>query len=297
MSSVLTFGIAVHDLVFQVDEMPHAPVKHRAIGFAAVGGGTGANAAVTVARLGGRSLLASAIGDDGIGDTILAELEADGVDCRLVHRAPGMVSPVSAVFVDTAGERLVMNYKDPGLPNGMDFVPEDLSGIDAVMADVRWEDGSTALFERAKAHGIPRLLDADRAPVAEATMRHASHVALSAPALRHMSGETDLPVGLRRLAKDCAAELSVTDGAEGVFWLDGDIVRHLPAFAIEAVDTLGAGDVFHGALALALAEGKSGADAYRFASAAAAIKCTHFGGRAGIPNRAAVEALITETAG
>lgn len=295
MATVLTYGIAVHDLVFHVNEMPRAAEKHRAKDFAAIGGGTGANAAVTVARLGGASLLATAIGDDAIGDTILADLEAEGIHCRHICRVPGATSPISAVFVDAAGERLVMNYKDPGLPEGRAFVPDDLTGVDAVMCDVRWQDGSALLLAKAASAGIPGVLDADRAPVASDALRHASHIAFSAPALREMTGTARAEDGLRQVSAETTGELSVTDGENGVHWLDGDTVRHQPAFDVDVVDTLGAGDVFHGALALGLAEGLSGSKLYRFATAAAAVKCTRFGGRLGIPNRADVDALMKET--
>lgn len=295
MATVLCYGIAVEDFVFQVPEMPREAIKYRATGFAAVGGGTGANAAVAVARLGGRSLLATALGDDAVGDTIAADLEDDGVDIRHVRRLPGIVSPLSAVFVDPRGERLVMNYKDPRLPDGSAFVPADLSGIDAVLADIRWEDGTALLFERAAAAGMPRILDADRAPIGDDPIRLASHVAFSAVALREMTGSQDPETGLAAIAGRTGAEVSVTDGARGVFWRDGTVVRHQPAFPVKAVDTLGAGDVFHGALALALAEGQESPQAYRFAAAAAAIKCTRFGGgRAGAPDRAAVDAFLKE---
>jgi sulfofructose kinase len=88
------------------------------------------------------------------------------------------------------------------------------------------------------------------------------------------------------------ARLACTSGGDGVFWLDGEEMRHLPAFPVEAVDTLGAGDVFHGALALALGEGQGEEEALRFASAAAALKCTAFGGGSVSPTRAAVRAFL-----
>ena len=71
----------------------------------------------------------------------------------------------------------------------------------------------------------------------------------------------------------------------------GGALRRMPVFAVEAVDTLGAGDIFHGAFALALAEGRDEVAAMRFGAAAAALKCTRFGGIAGTPRRAEVEAL------
>ena len=86
--------------------------------------------------------------------------------------------------------------------------------------------------------------------------------------------------------------MAATDGAHGTFWLDGTEVRHVPAFDVEVVDTLGAGDVFHGAFAAGLMEGATPEAALRFASAAAAIKCTRRGGRAGIPDREEVVGFL-----
>jgi sulfofructose kinase len=98
------------------------------------------------------------------------------------------------------------------------------------------------------------------------------------------------------VALETGAIVSVTDGGNGSwFFQDGD-ERHVPAFEIDAVDTLGAGDVWHGAFALMLAEGESTERAIRFASAAAAIKCSRYGGRAGIPGRAETEAFMAEQA-
>jgi sulfofructose kinase len=86
--------------------------------------------------------------------------------------------------------------------------------------------------------------------------------------------------------------VAVTDGANGAHWRQGGGIRHRPAFAVNSVDTLAAGDVFHGGFALALAEGQDEAESMRFASAAAALKCTRFGGIAGAPGRAEVEQLL-----
>jgi sulfofructose kinase len=87
---------------------------------------------------------------------------------------------------------------------------------------------------------------------------------------------------------------SVTRGAQGLLWIDDSGIHRQAAFAVEVVDTTGAGDVFHGAYTLALAEGSSVAEAMRFASTVAALKCTRRGGRAGIPNRAEAAAFLSE---
>ena len=110
--------------------------------------------------------------------------------------------------------------------------------------------------------------------------------------MRGTTGVSDYGAGLQRLAEHVSGFLAITDGPNGVYWLDDGALRHMPAFKVKAIDSLGAGDAFHGAFTLALAEGRDLQDAMRFASATAALKCTHFGGAAGAPTRAEVEEFL-----
>jgi sulfofructose kinase len=119
-----------------------------------------------------------------------------------------------------------------------------------------------------------------------------SHIVFSAEGLRAIAGMDDLAAALVQARTLTDAFLAVTDGANNVLWLDGATLRSFSVFKVKVIDTLGAGDVFHGAFALMLAEGQSEHDAMRFAAAAAAVKCTRFGGITGAPQRADVEALL-----
>jgi len=119
----------------------------------------------------------------------------------------------------------------------------------------------------------------------------------SSEGLRATSGQNDLDAALARLAAHTRAFLAVTEGAADIRWWSDGGVQHMPVFAVKAVDTLAAGDVFHGAFALALAEGQHAAAALRFAAAAAAVKCTRFGGGAGAPRRAEVDAMLAGAPG
>ena len=298
-AAVLSAGIAVLDFIYSVDEMPLDPeTKYRARDLAVVGGGCAATASVAVAALGGRSLLATRLGRDAVGDQIISELEGYGVDCHLARQYPECRSSLSSVFVDRHGERLIVNFRDPDLPRPFDWMPEPGPlGVGTILADTRWPDGAEAAMRAARAAGVPGIIDAEQ-PVreAEVAVRLASHVAFSRPGLVDWTGHEDLLGGIRSVAGETGATVTVTDGASGTWFADGDEDGHVPAFSIDAVDTLGAGDVWHGAFALALAEGAALRRAIRFASAAAAIKCTRFGGRAGIPNRSDVETLMMEQA-
>lgn len=293
MSDIFFIGIAVVDYVFSVDRMPDRAEKYRARECQIVGGGLAANAAATAARLGHKAHMIGRLGDDVVADQIIDGLAAEGVDCAGLRRFAGHRSPLSSVFVDKAGERMIVNYGDWSIPTATDWLPDELpSGTGAVMGDIRWGEGARHLFDLAREAGLPAVLDVDRPPFDTSLLDAASHVALSAQALREMTGTDDPRDGLMQLGERCSAHLSVTIGAEGTLFFEGDAIAHEPAFAVEVVDTLAAGDVWHGALTVALAEGLETRAAIRFASAAAALKCTRFGGRAGIPTRAELEEFL-----
>lgn len=294
-AGVFCLGIATLDYVYSVETMPTRGEKYRSRGLAVVGGGCAGNASVAVARLGGACWLATRLADDLTGDQIVADLKAEGVDTRFARRVAGLTSPVSAILVDAEGERMVISHSDPAMPEDVDWLPADLpAGVGAVLADTRWGEGALAALSLARKAGVPGVLDGDRRPPHPDLVATASHVAFSQQALREISGEEDPQAGLAKVAAGVPSWLAVTLGKEGVLFLDKGAVRHSPAFAVEAVDTLGAGDVWHGAFTLALAEGQGEEQAIRFASAVAAIKCTRFGGRSGAPRRDEVERFLAK---
>jgi sulfofructose kinase len=287
-------GHAVQDFVFGVAEFPTRAQKHRAESFESVGGGPAATAAVAIARLGGRAHLAARVGDDPVGRLIAAELEGYGVDCSALRRCQGCASSVSAVLVDRRGERLIVNRLDPRLPVAADWLPDPRElGAAAVLADTRWPEGALAALAAARAAGVPGVLDADvPVPPDGRLLAAASHVAFSADALREYSGREDLEEALLEVSRSTRAWCCVTAGASGVQVAEAGRMSQVPAFAVPVVDTLGAGDVWHGAFALALAERRAEVPAVRFASAAAALKVSRLGGRRGAPTRPEVEALL-----
>jgi sulfofructose kinase len=294
MVSVLCVGIATLDYVYAVPALPISAAKHRATALEVVGGGIAANAAVAVARLGGKALLATRLGDDATGDVIRAELGFEGVDCALSVPEAGRRSPVSAIMVDVAGERMVVSYADPGMPNEPAWLPATLpADTAAVLGDTRWEAGAVHLFKLARAAGILAVLDADRKPASQELLALATHVAFSEQGLTELTGIDEAQAALRSLGTQQSWH-AVTCGDRGVHIWHAGKGSHVPAFVVATVDTLGAGDIWHGAFALALGEGKSEQAAVMFANAAAAIKCTRFGGRKGAPTRIELEQFLGE---
>ncbi len=294
MSRVLCVGHAVQDFVFAVEVIPGGAEKYRATGFESVGGGPAATAAVTVARLGGEAVLAARVGGDDIAELIVSELESYGVDCSLVKRFRGSSSSLSSVLVDGRGERQIVNYLDPELPATPDWLPEELPQETAVvLGDSRWPQGSMAVLSIAKRLGIPAVLDADLpVPRDGALLNSASHLAFSADGLADYCGHRDYHRSLAEIAVETGAWCCVTMGAEGVLYTGERGICRMPAFPVEPKDTLGAGDVWHGAFALALSEASDESRAVRFANAAAALKVQRFGGRSGAPTREEVEELL-----
>ena len=280
----------------RVDKFPDAGTKVQASEFLITSGGQAGNAAVAAARLGGAVSFAGPLGDenDEFARRIVESLRREKIDCRNVVRVPGATSSVSLILVDAAGEKMIATRRDQGLS---DIAPANaaqaVATADAVVLDNRYPNFVIPICEAAAARGIPRVLDLDRATEPDDPLLLAcSHVIASAEALRGGTAAKDLRTTLRKLGEGFKGFLAFTDGADGVYWLDGDEVRHMPAFKVKAVDTLGAGDVFHAAFAFRLVETGDPIAAMRFAGAAAAIKCTRFGGLMGAATRAEVDEFL-----
>lgn len=285
-------GGAVLDLIYGLDELPSRDGKVSVRYHVESGGGMAANAAVMISRLGGEARWCGRLGEDETGRSIREGLGREGVDSGLARSFPGGVSPHSVVLVDQAGRRSILLFR-PELNADPGWLPlADLLQADAVLADNRWIEGAVATLSAARARGLPAILDAESPDTAAlATIASASHAVFSQSGLADLYHTDDPIEGLRRAAPH-APFVAVTLGERGVMWLDAaGSSRHLPAFGVTAVETSGAGDVFHGAFAFALVTGRDEAAALRFAAAAAALKCAAEGGRASFPSLAAVEAL------
>ena len=154
-----------------------------------------------------------------------------------------------------------------------------------MLADNRYPDFVQPICAAARRHGLPVVLDGDRPTVEDDPLFGlASHVIFSSECLRETTGVADLGEGLRRIARQTGAFLAVSNGPDDIVYLDGGTLRRLPVFAIKAVDTLGAGDAFHGGFVLGWRRARDEVAAMRFGAAVAGIKCSRIGGSAGCPD-------------
>ena len=294
MVQILSIGIAVLDEIFPISTRIVPGEKHRASRVESVIGGNAANACLAIARLGGRPCLITRFGADAIDEALRTRIEALGIDTRFSRVIPGCASARSTIVIEPNGDRTIFNFIDPRLPELPEWLPQTLPGTTrAVLGDTRWEAGARHLLTLARGAGLPAVFDGDRRPVDTGLIDLASHVAFSAQGLAEMTGETNPAEGLRQLARGRSNFLAVTDGKNGVYAQDHDGFHHFPAFPVTAVDTLGAGDVWHGAFALGLGEGLTNSAAITFANATAAIKCSRPGGSSGTPDRREVMQFLS----
>jgi len=287
---VLCVGLATYDLVMTVDRHPGPDEKCFASGFTACGGGPAANAAVTVARLSGTSAFAGYLGNDPHGDRHFREFAEEGIDTRWVVRG-SQPTPLSVILVKPNGDRTVVSHKAK-MP---DLMPKDLD-MSSFLPKSMLFDGhqptlSLELAKTAKSRKIPIILDAGS--VHEGTLKLlplTDYLVTSCRFAQDFTGGLNGQEALRALSIH-SPFVVITCGENGLVWKNGADEGAMPCFPVKAIDTTGAGDTFHGAFALALAEGREPLEALRYASAAAALCCTRIGARAGIPTGKEVTAF------
>jgi sulfofructose kinase len=289
---VLCIGHVVADHTFRVSGVPAPPAKLHAAGYGYGLGGMAANAAIAATRLGGRGLFWGRAGEDATGRALVAALQAEGVETAIRLCRDGQ-TPTSAVLVDPRGERTIISFPGSGLRPKPWWLPlPDLSGAHVVCCDPRWPEAVEVALAAARDQGVPGVLDAERSD--SAVLRRlvplADHALFSETGLTSFAPGMETEAALRLALQMGARVAAVTRGEKATIWIDGrdGVLRETPAFVVVAKNTTGAGDVFHGAYALALAEGLAVPAAMRFASAAGALRA-----RDGeTPRREALEALM-----
>lgn len=296
MIKIACVGIAVQDRIYYVNDIPKVNGKFVANDYKEIGGGPAATAAVAIAKLGAKVDFIGRVGDDGAGQVILSELANYGVNTSLIKVYASSRSSQSAILVDKLGERLIINYPSPDLLSDTKWLDDiDFSSYDVILADVRWPEGTEYCFKKAKQLNIPTVLDADVTPQdIKPLVSLSSHAAFSEPGLLKMTAQDEVAVALKQAQKSTEGQVYVTLGDKGCLWLEEANQYWHKGFKVDVVDTTGAGDVFHGAFAFALANGYSINKVVEFACAVAALKCTKAGGRAGIPSIKQVNEFLTE---
>ena len=293
---VLCVGAATYDLVYSVDRHPQPDEKIRATSFIGCGGGPAANAAITVACLGLQAAFAGYLGNDIFGNAHMEELQQAGVHTDLVARGEHS-SALSVVMVKPDGSRALVNYRKPEsflAPGSVDFSTL-ASGV--ILFDGHEPFISPALARSARQRGIITVLDAGSIHSGtEVLASLVDYLVCSEGFGLRFTGETNENRALEKLGS-YAPNVIITIGDRGLVWKNKTDSGRLQPYTVRAVDTTGAGDVFHGALAACLARKMEWLESLTYASAAGALCCTKIGARLGIPTKEEVEKFLAAQKG
>src|SRR3954447_4399200 len=256
---ILCIGMPVRDLTFRIQELPERGLKVNASHFDEIAGGNALNAAIGIVRLGGRASICGPMGDsrETSAKYIFDRMAGEGIETNHLVHMPGLVTPISSIMIDPSGERTIVTFQDPALWKV--HLPDTdtlLRDCAAILTENRCAEFCTDLCVEARKRGIPVVVDVDRAMSSrEGLLTASSHLIFSSEALQATAGVGDDAAALKKVAKLTPSFLAGTRGPRGAIWLDqrGEL-QETPAFPVHTVDTLGAGDIFHGAFGLAATE-------------------------------------------
>jgi ribokinase len=310
LPKIVIFGSLNMDFVVQVQRLPAPGETALGSNFQMVPGGKGANQACAVGHLGQGAVTASLVGRVGydlFADHLKASLSAAGVDVSAVHATKSAPTGVALIWVDAFGQNSIV------VASGANFAfnPAEIESL-SVFTGAR-----SALFQLetplpavesalrlAKRLGVKTILDP--APAQQLSSELLSAVDVLTPNETEapiLLGRDDLRIGIESapkitkqlLAKGCQAVV-LKLGALGCFYADRQIEHYARGFPVNAIDSTAAGDVFNGALAVALAEGLGLPAALRFANGAAALSTTKLGAQSSVPIRSEVDAFLKSCA-
>jgi len=294
---VLGFGaVAVDDLIY-VDRFPYPDGKTAVRESRREGGGLAGTAMVAAARLGVRAAYCGVLGDDERSQFTRAEFERQGVDLAALLHDPQAEPIHSTVVVERAtGNRVIFFDRRRVIQPPLEQIDAALIGATRVLlVDFTALEAGLRAARLARELGVPVVGDIERSdyPTAPELVAVADHLILGLEIARMLTGREEPEEAARALLTPDRAVVVVTAGGGGGWYVTHESeVAHVPALAVQVVDTTGCGDVFHGAYAAWLALGRPLAECVRAATVAAGLKAEQPGGRAGIPDRATVEQTL-----
>ena len=300
---ILVIGSSNTDMIVKVPQIPQPGQTVLGGEFISAPGGKGANQAVAAARAGGEVTFIARVGDDMFGARAVEGFQKDGINVEHVFRDSQSPSGAALIFVAASGENSIAVAPGANARLSTDAVERALAAFDGACAlvmqletpldtvkyaaEIAVRRGVSVILNPAPAHRLPTDL---LRRIAILTPNEAEATTLSGIEVRDAASAAHAAAKLRQQG---VATVIVTLGALGAFVAFENVQHLVPGFKVQPVDTTGAGDVFNGALAVALGEGKPILEAVRFANAAAAISVTRVGAQPSAPSRAEIEGLLS----
>ena len=280
MRKIFVHGLSALDLIHTVSDLPKYAEKYKSNSVYVSIGGNAANASVALSRLGVKVFLSTVIGNDEVGKILKQKLLSENIDLSYTHYIDNFKTSISSIIIDKNGERLVLNnreFNDVVIKNNINY-----EMFDGFLFDSRDLKNSIKILKKIKNVRKPKLLDAEENTTSE-LLTHFSHVVFSYQGLKSFTGLDDIETALVSISKKFDCKIFVTNGEHGCYYIKNNILINVPAIKINPVDTLAAGDVWHGAFLLKLVSNSSLKKCIEFANYIACLKCKKFGGSSGAP--------------
>jgi|Deesub1362B_J571_1020462.scaffolds.fasta_scaffold17589_2 sugar/nucleoside kinase (ribokinase family) len=294
---VVGLGLNAVDELCVIPRYPEFNSKIRILSLHRQGGGQVATAMVALARWGLRARYIGKVGDDERGRYSLESIRKEGVDVTFVTVERGAFSQFAFILIDARnGERTILWDRDEKLM----YRPGELDRKAVCSGRILHVDGhdipaTCQALQWAKEEGIPSVMDIDKVEEGTAEMiRMVDFLITSSTFPSRFTGIADPVEALKTLDREVPGFVAMTLGREGALAMTSAGPLHVPGFVVKAVDTTGAGDVFHAGFIFGLLQGWELRRILEFANAAAAIKCTQIGGRSGIPTLPRALAFLAE---
>lgn len=296
---VVVLGAAAVDLVARVDRLPGIDEIVFAYEYERHAGGSGANIAVGIARLGGAVSFLGKVGDDEAGKWLLRKLSAAGVDTRAMLSVAGGKSASCFIALDAHGNRVIFALGGSALIETVDeldqrriinsralCIGDAYVPVAALAAETACKNSTTVFFAPGGlmvSNGLKEL-----SPV----LQNTNVLVISRNEANTLAGDCSLAEAARLLRETGPDAVVVTLGAEGAILASDDGIETVPAFDTVVVDTTGAGDAFTAGLVHAFLDGRTWAEAVRTGCAMAAVKISNFGATGGLPDKSELETII-----
>ena len=292
---IAVLGSSNTDMIIKTERIPKPGETVLGGTFSTAPGGKGANQAVAAARAGGDVAFIARVGTDMFGDKAVEGYKGEGIDVSHVLRDGGRPSGVALIFVDQKGENSIAvagGANELLLPDDVRAANSDIASADILLMQLETPiETVEAAAKLASGNGVRIMLNpAPAQPLGDDLLGSVSILTPNESETELLTGkpvssEADADAAAQILSDRGVETVLITLGSKGAYVYSPDCKRLVDGFKVEAVDTTAAGDVFSGALAVAIAEGKPMEDAVVFANAAAALSVTRLGAQPSVPTR------------